>query len=202
MRGQAETTQAGSAQAAQEFLTQGVEASRQGDVEGACRLFQQAIEAAPAWPLPLFMLGSERASVSDFERAEALFAGAVLLDPAFHLARYQLGLLQFSGGRPQVALLTWGPLAQLPGEEPFPHLLQGFIALQADAFPEAMQHFETALPLAAANAGMQSDIRQIMRGIAEKLGMTPQPAQGEPDAAADSTAEHVLLSNYGRTTLH
>lgn len=202
MRGEAETTQAGSAQAARDFLDQGVEASRQGDIEGACRLFQQASEAAPAWPLPLFMLGSERAAVSDFERAESLFAGAVLLDPAFHLARYQLGLLQFSGGRPQVALLTWAPLAQLPPQEPFPHLLQGFMALQADAFQQAMQHFETALPLAAANAGMQSDIRQIMQGIAEKLGSAAQPDPTPADAPADPATEHVLLSNYGRTTLH
>jgi hypothetical protein len=101
-----------------------------------------------------------------------------------------------------VALLTWAPLAQLPAEEPFPHLLQGFVALQGDALQQALQHFEAALPLAAANAGMQSDIRQIMQGIAEKLGSNAQPVEAPEEAPADPATEHVLLSNYGRPTLH
>src|SRR6185295_4753211 len=96
------------------LLAEGLAASRQGQGESAMALFQRASEADPASALPHFLLASEQASAGDFARAELAFAKALLLAPDFALARYQLGLLQFTSSRAPVALLTWQPLFELP----------------------------------------------------------------------------------------
>src|SRR4051812_25103195 len=84
---------------AQAFLDAGVVASQTGDAQRALDLFVKASAALPSWGLPHFMIGSEHAAAGRMAQAEAEFANAVLLAPLLHLARYQLGLLQFSSGR-------------------------------------------------------------------------------------------------------
>lgn len=179
---------------AQQVLEEGLAVSRTGDTARAAQLFEQACALAPSWHIPPFMLGSEHAASGDFVRAEACFAQTVLLAPDFHIARYQLGLLQFSGGRPHVAMLTWAELRSLDEHEPFPHLVQGFAALMGDDLAAARAHFEAGLPLAAANAGLQSDVQKLLDAIAAQMGV---PAQ-QPDGGGT----HVLLSNYASGSVH
>lgn len=184
---------------ARNCVQDGLAASQADRSAEACRLFEAAAGLEPAWALPPFLLASEKAALSDFQAAEAGFAQAVLLAPDFHIARYQLGLLQFSGGRPQVAFLSWAPLADLPGELPFPHLVRAFLALHAGRSEEARARFEAALSLATDNAGMVADIRRLIAAIpSPSIDAVDQPAT-RADAAP---AQHVLLGNYRRSTLH
>jgi tetratricopeptide (TPR) repeat protein len=174
------------------LLAEGLAASGNGDRAGALALFARARDSHPASALPHFLLGSEQASAGDFEQAELAFANAVLLAPDFTLARYQLGLLQFSSQRAPVALLTWQPLFSLPEADALLHFVRGFAALAQDDFAEALRHYRHGLACTPANPALCADIQQVVDAV-ERLESGAAAAE-EP--AADST--HVLLSAYSR----
>jgi hypothetical protein len=141
--------------------------------------------------VPHFLIGSEHAAAGDFASAELAFARAVLLAPDFPLARYQLGLLQFTSQRAPVALLTWAPLLSLPETDALPHFVRGFTALAADAFGDALRHYRTGLACNPPNPAVCSDILQVVDAV-EKL----QRREGSPPD--EEVAQHVLLSAYAR----
>ncbi|MDB5856919.1 MAG: Tetratricopeptide domain protein [Ramlibacter sp.] len=172
------------------LIAEALEASRDNRTEAALALFAQASAVAPASGIPHFLAGSEHASAGNIELAEAAFARAVLLAPAFALARYQLGLLQFSSQRPAMALVTWQPLFDLPGADPLGHFVRGFEALARDSFAEALEHYREGLACNDINQAMASDILQVVTAV-EKL------PRGEPPAA-DPDARHVLLAGYAK----
>ena len=174
------------------LLAEGMAASRQGQAESAVALFQRASEADPASALPHFLLASEQASAGDFVQAELSFANALLLAPDFALARYQLGLLQFSSSRAPVALLTWQPLFALPETDALPHFVRGFAALAQNAFAESLAHFRRGLQCEPANPALCSDILQVVEAVERLENGTPASEEEEPLAA------HVLLSAYSR----
>jgi tetratricopeptide (TPR) repeat protein len=165
------------------LVAEGLAASQADDRERALGLFTQASEADPGSGVPHFLIGSEHASAGDFAAAELAFACAVLLAPGFSLARYQLGLLQFSTQRAALALLTWQPLLSLPEDDALPHFVRGFTALAQDAPEDALRHFRSGLACGPANPALCSDVLQLVQAV-EQLG---QPA-----------TDHVLLSAYGR----
>ncbi|MBC7603175.1 MAG: hypothetical protein H7255_11035 [Ramlibacter sp.] len=153
---------------------------------------------SPASHIPSdFLLGSELASLGRFDEAEAAFANAVLVAPGFHLARYQLGLLQFSSGRASAALVTWQPLLLLADAQPLVHFVQGFTALAHDDLATARTHFNTGLARESDNPAVASDIRQVLARM-DEIPVAPTTSTHDGDAA-----NHVLLANYGKPgTLH
>ena len=194
------------------LIEEGLAASQKGDSALAAQIFDQVVELAPAWYIPHFLLASEYAAAGDLHRAEAFFAQTVLLAPEFHIARYQLGLLQFSSGRPQIALVTLAPLESAPPDQPFSHLLKGFQALAAGRLKDATAHFKNGVLLVRANPALESDILKILDSIKQQLGSplaadehslkalnTADPQQLEN---AKGVTSHVLLSNYAKKTVH
>jgi tetratricopeptide (TPR) repeat protein len=172
-----------------QLLAEGAAASRAGDREAALACYARAAEADPASPLPPFLIASEQASAGDFDQAELAFASALLLAPGFALARYQLGLLQFSSQRAAVALLTWQPLFALPESEALLHFVRGFAALAQDAFEEALGHFRHGLACQPANPALCADIQQVVEAVDRlRAGQAP----------AEEGKAHVLLSAYAR----
>jgi predicted TPR repeat methyltransferase len=106
-----------------QLIAEGMSASREGHAEAALDLYAQASALAPASGLPHFLTASEQAGAGRIDAAEMAFANAVLLAPDFTLARYQLGLLQFTSGRAAVALITWQPLFALAETDPLGHFV-------------------------------------------------------------------------------
>lgn len=173
------------------LLAEGAAASRRDDQEAALALFAQAAEADPGSPLPPFLIASEQASAGQFAEAELSFAASLLLAPDFALARYQLGLLQFSSKRAPVALLTWQPLFALSEQESLLHFVRGFAALAQDAFDESLVHFRRGLECTPANPALCADIVQVIDAV-QRL-QSPPPADPE-----ETPGTHVLLSAYSR----
>lgn len=177
-----------------DLLQAGLAASRSNDVEKALELFDQASLACPASGVPHFLAGSEYAALGQFDKAEAALANAVLVAPAFHIARYQLGLLQFSSGRAAVALVTWEPLFALDDAQAMNHFVRGFAALADDDFEQARAHFKAGLDRNTENAAMSHDIEKVLCGIEEAQHKSCGSSLPEPSEAA----AHILLSNYGK----
>lgn len=189
---------AGSAGAARSLLEAGVAASQNHESPRALSLFAQASAAMPQWGLPHFLSGSEYAALGDWPKAEAELASAVLLAPRLHLARYQLGLLQFSSARPAAALVTWRPLLRESEEPSLSCFVQGFAALAQDAFEEARDHFQRGLSQPAVNPGVAGDVAKVL----EKLPGASSPPDKAADQAPVQAQSHVLVANYDRFKLH
>jgi tetratricopeptide (TPR) repeat protein len=175
----------------QGLIDAGLAASRDNHARQALDLFEQASALQPASGIPHFLIGSEHAAAGDMPAAESAFANAVLLAPEFALARYQLGLLQFTGGRAAVALVTWGPLFSLGAGEPLGQFVRGFAALAQDRFEESLEHFQAGLRCQQVNPAVAADITQVTDAV-QKL------ARRDGAAAPDSSDTHVLLAAYGR----
>lgn len=173
------------------LLADGLAASREGRMQAAVALFTQAAEADPSSGIPHLLIASEQAGVGDFAAAELSFARAALLAPGLTLARYQLGLLQFSTQRAPVALLTWEPLFDLPRNDALHHFVRGFAALAQDALQEALAHFRSGLACPSAPAPLCSDIVQVVEAV-QAL------ARDRPGQAEEPARSHVLLSGYAR----
>jgi tetratricopeptide (TPR) repeat protein len=175
----------------QSTIDAAVKASQADDSETALKLLGKACELHPGSGLAHFLIGSEYAYLGRLDQAEASFASAVLLEPSLVLARYQLGLLQFSSGRAATALLTWQPLLELPDDEPYPHFVKGFACLAQDQFDEAEGHYHRGLAHVKDNRALAGDIEQVLLGIRKitEAGKSP-PSEGE--------STHLLVSAYSR----
>lgn len=191
-------------QDAQKLLDQAMAASRAGATEEAIALFRAASLAQPGTALPLFLLGAELAQSGSMQEAEQAYAGAVLLAPELHTARFQLGLLQFTAGRAAQALLTWQPLLNLGEEAPWPHFVRGFGALANDQFAEATMNLEKGIAQNTENPPLNVDIRLVLRHIAELPGQPDKATVHTPSQADESGEEaaHLLLANYRQSPLH
>ncbi|MBV7540580.1 M48 family metallopeptidase [Acidovorax sp. sic0104] len=146
-------------------------------------------------------MGSEYAALGQIDQADVAFSNAVLLAPHLHVARYQLGLLQYSSGRVPAALVTWQPLLALGESSPMTHWVKGFGALAQDQFGAAKMHFERGVQLNLDNLPMSSDILNIVREIDAVLKnpstVAPQAASVQHSDDSESSS-HFLVSNYGR----
>ena len=174
------------------LIAKGLEASQQQRTEAALDLFAQASALAPASGLPHFLIGSEHASAGDIDAAEAAFARAVLLAPDFALARYQLGLLQFSSKRASMALLTWQPLFALPSPDPLGHFVRGFEALARDDFGVALGHYREGLACNDINQALAADVQRVVEAV-ERLPRHAAEGNGQEPAG-----NHILLSAYAK----
>lgn len=193
------------------LLSEGIHASQSQDNGRALHLFEQASIAAPCSGIPHFLIASEYASMGNMDSAEAAFAQAVLCSPELTVARYQLGLLQFSSGRAALALVTWQALLELPDTSPFPHFVKGFTALARDDFGMALAHYHAGLERNLHNPPMSADIRKIIDGIHALDSHGTEPGTQSIDSTSGqnfdqpsgSDAVHVLFSNYRQTdSLH
>ncbi|MBE7366672.1 hypothetical protein [Ramlibacter pallidus] len=147
------------------LLAEGLAASQAGRREAALDLFARAGAADPSSGVPHFLIASEHAGAGDLPAAEQAYAQAVLLAPQFSLARYQLGLLQFSTQRVPSALRTWEPLLALPDDDALPHFVRGFAALAQDALDDALRHFRAGLSLGTDSATLRGDVLQMVAAV-------------------------------------
>jgi tetratricopeptide (TPR) repeat protein len=190
---------------ANQFISQGLTASQSNDSATAIDCFTRASQVEPQSGVPHFLIGSEYAALGKIAEAETAFANAVLLSPGFSIARYQLGLLQFSSGRASIALLTWDPLLQLPDSDPLPHFVRGFAELAGDQFDAAVSHFRQGIELNTSNPPLSDDVRKLIAKIEEQTGQSGAQIGAAPqssDELEQKKAEaHVLLANYQQSGL-
>ena len=118
--------------------------------------------------------------------AEAAFAAAVLQDPGLHMARFQLGLLQWSMGRPGAALVTWHPLSEMPIGSDLGHFTRAFGLLYASDLQGAYAEFGLGLA-SCANLPLVRDMQKMHDTIRQ---------ENDSRHASQAPPHHVLLANY------
>lgn len=180
------------------LLREAVAASQRNDPDAALSLLERVTALAPGAAVAHLLTAGELAQAGRYEEAEAAFARALLADPGMHIARFQLGLLQFTSGNAAVALLTWQPLTELGEQHALSLFARGFAALAGDDMQEATRLFQAGITANTENAPLNTDIRMVLQRMGEVAAA--QPARPTPAPAATEAHDsdtHVLLSNYG-----
>ncbi|MBS0253852.1 MAG: hypothetical protein JSS36_01235 [Proteobacteria bacterium] len=166
--------------------------------DGALGL-QALDESLRQWPLDPrlhFLRGSVLAGLQRYDEGRADMARAVEIAPDFALARFQLGFLDLTSGRPMDALGVWSALGALPPEAPLRIFAEGLASLAADDFPEARRQLERGMALNHEHPLVNADMQLIVDEI-DKRAAAAMPAgkSGVDVAAADgaSSAVDMLL---------
>jgi tetratricopeptide (TPR) repeat protein len=121
-------------------------------------------------------MGAEHACRGELSLAESEFLRALRLAPALHLARYQLGLLQFGSQRTAEAMETWRELLDLAESQPLGHFVRGFAALLEDNRDGSVRHFRRGLALSRDEAAAALGVGAIVEAI-ERLPNGPAAHQ-------------------------
>ncbi|USX18329.1 hypothetical protein NHH82_20960 [Oxalobacteraceae bacterium OTU3REALA1] len=177
-----------------------------GALDGAATLarLRAAADAHPADPRPLALIAAEHAQARDYDQAEAAFIGALRRAPGYAPARFQLGLLQLSSGRPAAAGATWQPLSALPADDAFRLFKTGLESLAQNRFAEAALALRAGIAANRDNPALNADMQRFLGEIERvEAAMAAAPAatvdhlaEAGADSAEASAGEHFLLSNY------
>jgi tetratricopeptide (TPR) repeat protein len=143
---------------------------------------EQAVATDPSNPDLRHLLAAEYAQVGEYERATREFREVLTLDPAAHVARFQLGLLDLTLGDPRRALEVWGPLEALPAGAALKSFKRGLEALIRDEFEACARLLGQGIEANTQNLPLNDDMRRILA----KLPTRPpaEPADTE-DARTD-----------------
>jgi Flp pilus assembly protein TadD len=161
-------------------------------------LLGDAADQYPRDPRPLLLLAAEFAHGKDLDRAEAAYLGALQRAPDFAIARFQLGLLQLTSGRPAAAQATWAPLDALAADDPLRLFKQGLEALSQDRFAAAREHILQGISRNTANPPLNRDMQKVLDRMTQAGVIDARDPGAGRAAVAPEAGGHVLVSNYGR----
>jgi Flp pilus assembly protein TadD len=154
----------------------------------ALQLLLRACEAHPNDPRPLALLGGHFMEQRDLDRAEAAYLTALQRAPDFAIARFQLGLMQFTSGRPVVASTTWAALDALGEDHPLALFKRAFEHVAQDDLTQARRLLLEGIARNTANEALNHDMRVVL----DRIGGSPEDTQGKEGAPQG----HFLLSAY------
>ena len=142
-----------------------------------------------------FLKGSLLASLRRYGDAIVAIAEAVRLAPEFHIARFQLGFLQFTSGAVEAAATAWSPLAQLPDNHALRHFAQGLQHLARDEFEQTALLLRRGIAENHENPALNGDMQLI-------LDRLPTPTDQSVSDAASSQTHWLLQQSASRQTKH
>lgn len=185
------------------LMREALAASQQNDSETALALFARVSEMSPSAAAPHLLAAGELAHTGRYAEAEAAYARALLLDPALHIGRFQLGLLQYTSQKVPMAMLTWQPLLELGRAHPLALFVQGFASLAQDRLSDAVGFFHAGMRANTENAPLNADIAMLLQRLADATAASEGARAPAAEAAEATNAPtdtegraHVLLSNY------
>jgi tetratricopeptide (TPR) repeat protein len=142
---------------------------RGGDKKKAIEQLELLIRDHPTNPRGYFLMGGLLADDKDYGRAAEYVEKALLLDPEFEPAYYQLGVVQLAANQPKAALAT---LAKARAHFPPSYRLEFYAALaysQLKDYPQALKCFTAAEVVAKA-----TDPKQLNHSFYFQLAATSE----------------------------
>jgi tetratricopeptide (TPR) repeat protein len=170
---------------------------RESDTPTAVQSLNDAAKTHPDDPRPLLLMAAFFAQNGNIDQAEAAYISALRRAPDFWIARFQLGLLQFTSARPAAAMATWGPLDDLVQNHPLRLFKTAFEHIARDEFQQARLLLREGITRNTENVPLNRDMELTF----SKLTDTPVPPHSEQRAAnAEVTTDaHFLLASYGKS---
>ncbi len=136
------------------------------------------------------------------DHAEAAYLAALQIAPGLDITRFQLGLLQLTGGRPATAAITWAPLNLLGNTHPLRLFKLAFNHLQQDEIDAACRHLREGMKYNVDNAPLNRDMQVLLEKLEASqqrrpAGQTPETsASAAAPTAEPGTGTHFLLATY------
>lgn len=178
-----------------EQLMQDALAATKRDALDECEAsLRQALALAPAAALPYYLRASNLAHAGRYELAEANYMACLTRAPDFAMARFQLGLLHVTGGRPAVAHASWEPLLGLADGHPLKLFVLGLLALVGEQWSQAREFIQDGIARNHDNEPLNGDMRGMLERIAK--AEAEASAAGGPEAAPANA--HFLIGAYHR----
>ncbi len=185
----------------EQTLQQAIAAIQANDSAAARPLLLAALELGPGSPLPAYLLACDYAQSREYDLAEGAFIAALQVQPDLAIARFQLGLLQLTSGRPAAALSTWAPLRELSEGDPLRLFQTGLEQMALDRFDEAKLNLRRGLEANRDNPALNRDMQMMIDAI--QGHQDASASAGQSDATPTDVAEeetsgtaHFLLSRY------
>jgi Flp pilus assembly protein TadD len=189
-----------------EALIQGaLGATRNARLDEAEHLLLKAAGLEPGAAIPHFLMGANFAQAGLNDQAEAAYTSCLSRDPRLEIARFQLGLLQVTSGRPIVAQATWEPLLLLGDSSPLANFAQGFIEILKGDKPAAERFIHRGIALNSKNPSLNEDMRGVLSrlNLAGAAAGTALPADvsalSRDSSKTQEMSEHFLISAYGKS---
>jgi tetratricopeptide (TPR) repeat protein len=146
---------------------------------------ESAVRAESANAQLRHLLAAEYAQVGMYERAAVEFREVLALNPAAHVARLQLGLLELTSGKPSEAINTWRPLEALPEGTALKLFKRGLEALIRDDFAACSRLLQQGIQANESNPPLNQDMRRI-------LAKLPPQTVAEPSSAGEIRTDFSL----------
>ncbi len=167
-----------------------LKAMRAGRDEDALRWLKDAVAQAPANGEVLYLLGMTHSNLGMIDRAVAELTQALALAPRLHNARFQLGLLHFTGRAFEQSEAAWKPLLEvLQDDDPLRIFAIGLTQVGHDDLAGAIATIERGIALCN-NEHLNADMGRIVAEARRYLADADDRDAGEP------ASQHVLLSGY------
>jgi predicted Zn-dependent protease len=135
-----------------------------------------------------FLKGSLLAALQRYAEAAPPMYRAIELAPAFHIARFQLGLLLLSGGDAARAVQVWQPLGGLEANDSLRLFSEGLQHLAQDSLSEAERLLREGMVQNVEHPLLNNDMQLFLDQIANRDSAT---SSSEPEEASSET--HWLL---------
>ncbi len=149
-----------------------------------------------------FLLGSEYAQIGLMDQARQHLQRAIDLNPAFAIARFQLGLLHLTNAQPQEALDTWSALSALGSEHPLQAFHVGMQHLIRDEFADCLQHLERGIALNVDNPALNTNMQLIIERVKVLLSDPTQASSKPGDGTKEEAQSHLFLNAYTGGKVH
>lgn len=160
-------------------------AQLRSDDEGGLASMATLLQTWPLDPRLHFLKGSVLAGLQRYDEGRSAMARAIEIAPDFALARFQLGFLDLTSGRPVDALGVWQKLGDLPEDDALRVLAEGLASLAADNFAEALRLLRRGMELNTQNPLINTDMQLILDEIEPKLALQAKDGISAPVAATD-----------------
>lgn len=148
-----------------ELLGLAAACARRGDFESAIVHLKRLLAADPRQEIALGMLAGIYAELKMADRAADLYRQVLAVNPRNPLARFQLGLLQFTEGRPREAVDTLHP-ALVDESDFLAHLYSGLALRQLGLTGEARPLLEVAAQRMPVDHALYPKLRELLEGPA------------------------------------
>lgn len=165
-------------------------ATIQNEAAGASDQVSELCNEYPSDARLHFLLGSVLAGEGRHIEGYQSLKRAVVLDPDFILARFQLGFLQLTSGEADAALETWGRLDGLPDGHFIRSFVEGLRCLIRDDFAGAIANLTAGVEANDEVAPLSDDMQLIIQKCEEILGSPDGAENGEVSETSILLGQH------------
>ena len=141
-----------------------------------------------------YLRAADYAQQGLYAEAETEFIAVLGMNPLLHTARFQLGLLQLTCGKPDQARATWAPLHQATVASDLQYFVGGLEALICDDFGTSINLLQAGIELNKTNPALNKDMAMVIAKIQATIA-TPaaQPPSIKP---ADETTTNPVRTDF------